>query len=182
VFAVSRSRNARVVATSDVQEVGGSPKIGAAHQAMMRRARELRREFERTRANLIGSEFDLAMTFASFDLDAGRDAEKRTKSERSARLAYDTAIHFLAAAQLPEAELSELNRRRQEVEAELKKLHDSMAAVKQKRPDGVVRRSPAVLWHGGSTPDTQERGWPTLPEPKGLRAGPPSSRRRTRVP
>jgi hypothetical protein len=122
---------------------------------MMRRARELRREFERTRANLIRSEFDLAMTFASFDLDAGRDAEKRTKSERSARLAYDTAIHFLAAAQLPEAELSELNRRRQEVEAELKKLHDSMAAVKQKRPDGVVRRSPAVLWHGGSTPDTQ---------------------------
>src|ERR1051326_7309539 len=91
-----------------VQEVGGSPKIGAAHQAMMRRARELRREFERTRANLIRSEFDLAMTFPSFALDAGRDAEKRTKSERSARLAYDTAIHFLAAAQLPEAELSEL--------------------------------------------------------------------------
>ena len=80
----------------------------------------------RTRANrllLIRTELDLALTLASAAANARRDAERKARNEQQARLAYETATHLLAGADLSPAERTELGPKLQRVKTSLEAIN-----------------------------------------------------------
>ena len=73
----------------------------------MRDATEIRRQANAIRVQFISIELDLAMTFVSVAADEGLQSPQRVRNHRQARVAYDTAVRFLAGAELSLAERAE---------------------------------------------------------------------------
>ncbi len=92
-------------------------------------ARPIAETLRKSNANLvrfINTELDLAETLLSMASDARWDMRTRSRSKRNARLAYDSAIHFLDRAELSPAEGAEIVAQLEWIKATLKEI-DSQA-------------------------------------------------------
>ncbi len=79
------------------------------------------RESNAKLVRFINNELDLAVTFLALASDAGRDMRTRNRNKRNARLAYDSATHFLERAELSPA-------KRVPTEAKLERIKATLAS------------------------------------------------------
>ncbi len=96
------------------------------HMITARPIAETLRESNANLLRFINNELDLAETFLSMATDARRDMRTRNRSKQNARLAYDSAIHFLDRAELSPAERAEIETQLDWIKAKLEEI-DSRA-------------------------------------------------------
>lgn len=70
----------------------------------------------------VSTEYDLALTFASIALGSHVDSEQRRRNERSARIAYDSAVRFSQRLTLSGNESDQLAAKHRQVESALRQL------------------------------------------------------------
>lgn len=86
--------------------------------------RSLKSETNKLRADFLQIDCDIAMTFVSIALEA-KDDEKRTRTTRVAREAYDTIVRMKRNTEMGDAERDELDANLRRLEGRLKTLGQS---------------------------------------------------------